>query len=115
MNFQYDEHGVPVTWRERVTDILLCLAIIALVVLSTTGCTTLPSSEQLKASNATRDVTVSCTVVTGIWGTARLVQLSLDKGAIAGGVVSASPDCQVSGTVEQRAVAVPVPASGARQ
>lgn len=64
------------------------------------GCANPPvdnrSAEQIKASAADRSIEAQCVLATTPWGPQRTVRVTVDKQSINSGLVTATPDCQIT-------------------
>ncbi len=76
---------------------------IIVAVLLLAGCQTMPGTtnmtpEQLTAIAKDKSFAVVCSTVAGPWGTGKFIYVTDDKGVIASGGISVSPDCVVTMT-----------------
>ena len=54
------------------------------------------TAEQIKAANADKSISATCSHGTGPWGLARVVTLQMDKDTIRDGSIGVDPECKLT-------------------
>lgn len=63
------------------------------------------TAEQIKAANADKSISATCSHGTGPWGLARVVTLQMDKDTIRDGSIGVDPECKLTITTSVPAAA----------